>query len=69
MAEPGRVVSGRRATKAPEPSWEQEMRRVASRWGTTALELVWSKSCVCVVVVVDGSRLARLQRDEAATST
>ncbi len=43
MMEPVRVVSGRRAMNAPDPSWEQEMRRVVSRWGTTAAALVASK--------------------------
>ena len=54
--EPGREMSGRRATKAPEPSWEQETRRVASRWGTTAAaSLALSKAQSRCIARVEGA--------------
>ena len=38
------VGSGRRVRKAPDPFWDVEMWRVASRWGRTAAALEESKA-------------------------
>eukprot|EP00966_Prymnesium_polylepis_P103995 2408442-Prymnesium_polylepis.1 len=43
MTEPFTDRSGRRVSQAPEQTWEQETRRVASRRGTTAVALAASK--------------------------
>eukprot|EP00966_Prymnesium_polylepis_P196324 4549985-Prymnesium_polylepis.2 len=41
--------SGTRVRKAPEPTWEVETRRVASRCGTTAAALEASKASLAAL--------------------